>query len=82
MSENCGSCDAFGNGKEVVDKLRDMGYSDQLMPMPFDIKCSACGEDFVMEEFEGKCPKCGMVYGVTPCHAFDPENVKSAGINY
>ena len=39
-------------------------------------------ETFEMVTFEDKCPKCSMVYGVTPCHAFDAANVKPAGINY
>jgi len=44
--------------------------------------CAECGEKFEMETFEAKCDKCGMVYGVTPCHAFSSENIKPAGINY
>ena len=35
-----------------------------------------------LEFFPCRCPSCGMVYGVTPCHAFDPANVMAAGINY
>jgi Zn finger protein HypA/HybF involved in hydrogenase expression len=45
------------------------------------LKCS-CGEEFEMETFESKCPKCNMVYGVTPCHAFDPSNIQAAGVDY
>jgi hypothetical protein len=59
-----------------------MGFSPQPMPMPLEIKCVECEENFEMVNFEEKCPKCNMVYGVTPCHAFDPVNVKAAGINY
>jgi len=80
MSDSCAG--NFENGQQVVDKVREMGFSDQLMPMPMDIKCHGCGEVFTMEEFEGKCPKCDMVHGVTPCHAFDPDNIMAAGINY
>ena len=67
--------------KQVVDKVRMMGFDQQYMPMPLEISCS-CGEKFMMEKFEDRCPKCGMVYGVTPCHAFDPDNVQAAGIDY
>ena len=38
--------------------------------------------DFEMSFFETYCPHCDMVYAVTPCHAFDPENVMAAGIGY
>lgn len=72
----------FENGKEVVDKVRAMGFSKQYLPMPLNIVCKECGKSFEMEKFEEKCPHCKMVYGVTPCHAFDPENVKAAGIDY
>lgn len=80
MHEGCNS--NFKNGQEVVDKVRQMGFSEQYMPMPLEITCKECGDDFEMETFESACPKCKMVYGVTPCHAFDPENVKAAGIDY
>jgi len=53
-----------------------------LMPMPMDIECHGCKETFTMEEFEGHCPKCDMVHGVTPCHAFDPNNIMAAGVGY
>jgi len=78
-----GNCSgSFESGAQVVDKIRQMGFAEQNMPMPFDITCPKCGEVFEMETFESKCPKCDMVFGVTPCHAFDPENVMPAGKNY
>jgi Zn finger protein HypA/HybF involved in hydrogenase expression len=80
MHDGCNS--TFQNGQEVVDKVRQMGFSEQYMPMPLEITCKECGEAFEMETFESQCPKCKMVYGVTPCHAFDPDNVKAAGIDY
>ncbi len=79
MHEGCSG--SFNDGKQMVDKVRMMGFSEQYMPMPLQIGCS-CGENFEMETFEGVCPKCGMVFGVTPCHAFDPDNVMAAGIKY
>ncbi|MCX8084440.1 MAG: hypothetical protein N3C60_05910 [Calditerrivibrio sp.] len=71
----------FENGKEVVDKLRLMGFNNQFMSSPFEVECE-CGEHFLMETFEARCPKCSMVYGVTPCHAFDKKYVQKAGIDY
>lgn len=83
MSISHGGCSgSFENGKQMVDKVRSMGFDNQPMPMPLYIKCTECGEDFEMNNFVDKCPNCNMVYGVTPCHAFDPDNVISAGINY
>ena len=80
MHDGCAG--SFENGKQVVDKVRQMGFSEQPMPMPLEIKCVECEETFEMENFEDKCPKCNMIYGVTPCHAFDPANVQAAGIGY
>ena len=72
----------FENGQQVVDKLRETQYGKLCLPLPMKIKCQGCGETFEMVTFEQKCPKCGMVHGVTPCHAGDPDNVHSAGIDY
>ena len=80
MHEGCNG--SFANGEEVVSKVRFMGFAEQSMPMPLVITCVECSSEFEMSTFEDKCPKCGMVYGVTPCHAFDPENIKAAGIGY
>jgi len=79
MHDGCSG--SFENGKQVVDKVRMMGFSEQPMPMPLEMDCE-CGEHFEMENFEDNCPKCGMVYGVTPCHAFDAGNVQAAGVKY
>ncbi len=76
-----GCSGSFDDGKQVVDKLRMMGFSEGLMPVPAEFDCE-CGMELVMETFEFKCPSCGMVYGVTPCHAFDVDNIKSAGKDY
>jgi len=80
MHEGCNS--NFKNGQEVVDKVRQMGFAEQYIPMPLEILCKECGEKFEMETFESSCPNCKMVYGVTPCHAFDSESVMAAGIDY
>jgi Zn finger protein HypA/HybF involved in hydrogenase expression len=77
-----GCTGTFSSGKQIADKVRQMGFDQQLMPMPFDIKCSNCGNVFSMERFETHCPDCDMVYAVTPCHAFDSANILAAGIGY
>lgn len=77
-----GCTGSFANGKQIADKVRQMGFDQQLMPMPIDIKCSNCGIDFNMDRFETHCPECDMVYAVTPCHAFDSANIMAAGIGY
>ena len=69
------------SGAASVDKLRMMGFSEAALPLATEITCE-CGETFLVETFESKCPSCGMVYGVTPCSAHDPANIKPAGINY
>lgn len=80
MHDGCAG--SFENGKQVADKVRMMGFSIQPMPVPMELECKECGESFTMETFESKCPKCSMVYAVTPCHAFDPSNIQAAGIDY
>lgn len=80
MHDGCSA--SFEDGKQVVDKLRGMGFSNQPLPMSFDLPCQNCGKAFTMETFEDRCPDCGAVAGVTPCHAFDPDNVRFAGIGY
>lgn len=80
MHDGCAG--SFQTGMQVVDKVRMMGFAAQPMPMPMDITCENCNTEFTMELFEGKCPECNMVYGVTPCHAFDPANIMAAGIDY
>ncbi len=77
-----GCTGSFTNGKQIVDKVRFMGFAPQPLPMPMNIECDNCGKTFEMTTFEDKCPECNMVFGVTPCHAFDPDNVKAAGIDY
>lgn len=80
MHDGCSG--TFQNGEEVVTKVRFMGFSEQMIPMALSVSCVECGKEFEMETFEAKCPHCGMVYGVTPCHAFDAANVKAAGIGF
>ena len=80
MHQGCSG--EFADGKQVVDKIRMMGFAPQPLPMAMNIKCGHCGTDFEMETFETACPQCNAVHGVTPCHAFDPANVLSAGVGY
>ncbi len=76
-----GCSGSFESGKDVVDKVRMMGFNVQPMAMPLEIDCE-CGTKFEMVTHEDKCPKCGMVYGVTPCHSFDVNAVQAAGVEY
>ena len=80
MHDGCAG--SFENGQQVADKVRMMGFNIQPMPMPMEIDCVNCGESFQMVHFEESCPKCEMVYAVTPCHSHDPANVTPAGIRY
>ncbi|GAA0176720.1 hypothetical protein SH2C18_00930 [Clostridium sediminicola] len=77
-----GCSGSFDNGKQVVDKIRTMGFAKQSMPKSLQIECDDCGTEFKMEKFEGKCPECGMIFGVTPCSASSAANVKAAGKDY
>ena len=63
----------------VVEKLRMMGFNEQLMPIPAQFICEECNNEITMDTFEYKCPHCRTIYAVTPCHAFDVENIMCAG---
>ncbi|MCW8859313.1 MAG: hypothetical protein OQK50_01610 [Deltaproteobacteria bacterium] len=80
MHDGCNG--RFENGALIVDKLRQMGFSQFAMPLPVKIACDSCETVFTMQTMEGRCNSCGMVYGVTPCHANDPASVQPAGIDY
>ncbi len=77
MHDGCSG--SFKSGEEVLLKVRSMGFAEQPMPMALDITCVECHTEFVMETHEGACPTCQMIYAVTPCHAFDVDNVMAAG---
>ncbi len=70
------------SGKEIVDKIRMMGFNTAPVVDPFEINCNNCQTGFQMDYMESQCPSCGMVYGVTPCSAHNPAAVKPAGVNY
>ena len=80
MHDGCNG--RFENGGMIVDKLRRMGFSSMAMPAPVDLTCDSCNTTFTMQTMESSCDNCGMVYGVTPCHASDPASVQPAGIGY
>ncbi len=80
MHDGCNG--RFGNGAQIVNKLRQMGFSSFAMPVPLEIHCTGCKTVFAMQTMEDRCTCCGMVYGVTPCHATDPASVQPAGIDY
>jgi hypothetical protein len=76
-------CDGgFGSGAGVVDKLRMMGFSNTPLPNEVDMVCEGCGKIITARTMESKCGNCGMVYGVTPCHANDPRSIQAAGVGY
>ncbi len=80
MHDGCGG--TFGSGKQVVDKIRMMGFAGGMLPDPLQLNCHQCDEPMEMTTFEFACPSCGAVHGVTPCHAFGPEHVQCAGPEY
>jgi len=77
MHDGCSG--KFDDGMQVLAKLRMMGFSKQDMPFPMTFTCKECGKEITMTTFEYECPHCSMIYAVTPCHAFDVENILSAG---
>jgi hypothetical protein len=79
MHDGCGG--PGNDGQAMVNKLRRMGFRDMPLPVAVTIRCE-CDHAFLMERFEGRCPRCGMVYGVTPCSAHDPAAIRAAGIDY
>ncbi len=80
MHDGCSG--AFQSGQQIVDKIRLMGFNTSPLGAALEIKCKNCDATFKMEFMESKCPACGMVYGVTPCHSYSAEFVKAAGVNY
>jgi Zn finger protein HypA/HybF involved in hydrogenase expression len=80
MHDGCSG--GFQSGKEIVDKIRMMGFNINPLGTPLEIECTNCNTDFKMERMESSCPSCGMVYGVTPCHSYSAQFVKAAGIGY
>jgi len=73
---------SFGGGVQVVDKLRTMGFSGMPLPAEAELICKGCGKKFTAKTMESSCKNCGMVYGVTPCHASDPASIQAAGVRY
>ncbi len=80
MHDGCSG--TFETGKQIVDKIRMMGFNTNLLGTPLEISCSNCDAIFQMKRMESHCPFCGMVYGVTPCHSHSAQFVKAAGVKY
>ena len=80
MHDGCSG--AYESGKEIIDKIRMMGFNKSPLPVFLEIKCSNCDNTFQMEYMESACPSCFMVFGVTPCHSHSAEFVKAAGVKY
>ncbi len=77
-----GCSGAYESGKEIVDKIRMMGFNTSSLAVSLKMACTNCEAVFQMETMEAKCPQCQMVYGVTPCHSHNTSFVKAAGVNY
>lgn len=70
-------CAGGGNtGDEVLNKVRQMGFSGLPIPVPLRVRCGRCGETFEMAYFEDACTACGAVHAITPCHADDAGSVR------
>ena len=80
MHDDCGN--AFQSGKQIVDKIRSMGFNANPLGAELKIKCTNCDAVFQMVYMESQCPSCKMVYGVTPCHSHSAQFVKAAGVDY
>lgn len=80
MHEGCSG--HFASGKQIVDKIRMMGFNKNLLTTPLKMNCSNCDTVFQMNTMESLCLSCNMVYGVTPCHSHSVQFVKAAGVNY
>ncbi len=80
MHDGCSQ--AFESGKQIVDKIRTMGFNTSPIGEALEIKCTNCDAVFQMLHMESQCPSCQMVYGVTPCHSISVQYVKAAGVNY
>ncbi len=80
MHDGCSG--AYESGKQIVDKIRMMGFNTNPLAASLEINCTNCDTVFQMEFMESACPDCGMIYGVTPCHSHSSEFVKAAGVDY
>jgi len=80
MHDGCSG--AYESGKQIVDKIRMMGFNKSPLAVSLEIDCTNCDTVFQMEHMESQCPSCDMVYGVTPCHSHTAEFVKAAGVKY
>ena len=78
MHEGCDR--QFENGRQIADKVRRMGFDAMPVPVPLALRCLHCGTAFSMQTMLTRCPKCRMVYAVTPCHAHSVRHVMPAGI--
>lgn len=80
MHEGCAG--NFADGKQILEKIRMMGFSGMSVPVPLEISCSECGNLFEMYTMEASCPNCSMIYAVTPCHSNSAKNVMPAGFGF
>lgn len=76
MHEGCSG--QMTDGLQVLQKIRQMGFNKNKLPLIHRFECEACHETVEMTTLEYACT-CGMVYAVTPCSAMDINNIKAAG---
>ena len=80
MHDGCSG--TFESGKQIINKIKNMGFNTNFLGTPLEIYCSNCDTVFQMETMEAQCPPSNMVYGVTPCHSHSAQFVKAAGVKY
>jgi hypothetical protein len=51
-----GCSGTYESGKEIVDKIRMMGFNATPLASALEIDCSNCRTHFQMEIMEAQCP--------------------------
>ncbi len=74
-----GCTGSSGDGLQMLQKIRMMGFNTRPLPAAISFDCKDCGEEITMTTLEFKCPHCEEIYAVTPCSANNPDRIASAG---
>lgn len=64
----------FENEQAIINKVRTMNFENKPTDQTHQIDCT-CGVSFVMQTCLVACPKCQVVYAVTPCHSADKDSI-------
>jgi Zn finger protein HypA/HybF involved in hydrogenase expression len=59
MHDGCSG--SFLSGKQIVDKIRMMGFNKNLLAAPLKIDCFNCDTIFQMETMKSQCPACNRI---------------------